>query len=74
MRQAGRVSGLVAGRGFGFIQREGRAPGEKDMFFHYSAFSDTPFNDLRVGMRVSFEAGVDQSGRSCAERARVVTP
>jgi cold shock CspA family protein len=69
MRQSGRIARLVHQRGFGFIQR---GPGAKDMFFHFTAFSDAEREVLAVGMRVEFEAGVDNSGRSCAERAKVV--
>ena len=42
-------------RGFGFIAQDGAAEGAKDIFFHSENVVGTTFNELAVGMTVSFE-------------------
>jgi CspA family cold shock protein len=45
-------------RGFGFIA----ASDGNDYFFHSSACSETPFEDLREGQEVSFDRGEGPKG------------
>ena len=55
------ASGTIASlrdRGFGFIMPDG-ASGNGDLFFHHSALSETTFDQLREGQRVSFDEEPD---------------
>ncbi len=45
-------------RGFGFIMPDG-ASGRGDLFFHHSAVTETTFDQLREGQRVSFDEAPD---------------
>jgi CspA family cold shock protein len=45
-------------RGFGFIRPDG-ASSNGELFFHHSALTTVPFDELREGQRVSFEEGPD---------------
>ncbi len=56
-------------RGFGFIRPDGE---RDDIFFHADAVEGTPFDQLREGERVEFEAGPDprNPSRRRAERVR----
>jgi CspA family cold shock protein len=54
----GTIKRLVRDKGFGFI-----AAGDgKEYFFHQSACSQTPFDDLREGQAVTFERGEGPKG------------
>jgi CspA family cold shock protein len=54
----GTIKRLVSGKGFGFI-----AAGDgNEYFFHQSACSQTPFDDLREGQAVTFERGQGPKG------------
>lgn len=53
----GTIKKLVADKGFGFIQGEG-----KDLFFHHSAVKGTTFETLKIGQRVSYEPGEGPKG------------
>ena len=55
----GTIKRLVSDKGFGFI-----AAGDgNEYFFHQSACSQTPFDDLREGQAVTFEKGRVRRGR-----------
>jgi CspA family cold shock protein len=45
-------------KGFGFIMPDG-ASGRGDLFFHHTALTDTSFDQLREGQRVSFDEEPD---------------
>ena len=54
----GTIKRLVSDKGFGFI-----AAGDgNEYFFHQSACSGTPFDDLREGQAVTFEKGQGPKG------------
>jgi cold shock protein len=54
----GTIKRLVSDKGFGFI-----AAGDgNEYFFHQSACSGTPFDQLREGQAVSFERGQGPKG------------
>ena len=55
----------ITDRGFGFIN-DGS---DKDVFFHCSAVSDTPFEQLQEGQRVSYEVTQGPKGLA-AENVR----
>jgi cold shock protein len=54
----GKIKRLVTDKGFGFI-----ATGDgSEYFFHQSACTATPFDELREGQAVTFEAGQGPKG------------
>lgn len=54
----GTVKRLVSEKGFGFIL----ADDGNEYFFHQSACSSVPFDQLRVGQAVTFEKGQGPKG------------
>jgi len=54
----GTIKRLVSDKGFGFIL----AVDGSEYFFHQSACSATPFDDLREGQAVTFERGQGPKG------------
>ncbi|MEK7501460.1 MAG: cold shock domain-containing protein [Patescibacteria group bacterium] len=64
----GKIKTIVAGKGFGFIAREGEA---KDLFFHSNDLSGVTFTDLREGDTVNFEVVDGQKGPSAKNVTRV---
>jgi cold shock protein len=54
----GTIKRLVSGKGFGFIL----AGDGNEYFFHNSACSQTPFDDLREGQAVTFDRGQGPKG------------
>ena len=63
----GTIKRLVSDKGFGFIL----AGDGNEYFFHNSACSQTPFDDLREGQAVTFEQGQGPKGPR-GENVRVV--
>jgi cold shock protein len=63
----GTIKRIVSGKGFGFIAAEDG----NEYFFHSSACSSTPFDQLREGQNVTFEKGTGPKGPR-AERVTVV--
>lgn len=58
MAMNGTIKRLVSDKGFGFI-----AAGDgNEYFFHQSACTQTPFDDLREGQAVTFERGQGPKG------------
>ena len=55
----GTVKRLVRDKRFGFIAA---ADGGQEYFFHSSACTETRFDDLQEGERVSFDVGQGQKG------------
>jgi CspA family cold shock protein len=54
----GTIKRLVNAKGFGFISGEDGT----EYFFHQSACSGTPFDDLREGQPVTFDGGQGPKG------------
>ena len=54
----GTIKRLVSAKGFGFIA----AADGNEYFFHQSACSGTPFDELREGQPVTFERGQGPKG------------
>jgi CspA family cold shock protein len=54
----GTIKRLVSDKGFGFIATSDGS----EFFFHQSACTQTPFDDLREGQAVTFERGQGPKG------------
>jgi cold shock protein len=54
----GKIKRLVNAKGFGFIA----ADDGNEYFFHQSACTQTPFDELREGQAVTFERGEGPKG------------
>jgi CspA family cold shock protein len=70
------ASGTIASlrdRGFGFIMPDGGS-GTGDLFFHHTAVSEIPFDQLREGQRVDFDEAPDprDASRQRAVNVRIV--
>lgn len=65
--QRGTIKKLVADKGFGFIQGDGK---DKDLFFHLSSLQDATFESLHEGQPVEYESEAGPKG----PRASVVRP
>ena len=59
-------------RGFGFIMPDG-ASGRGDLFFHHSAVTETTFDQLQEGQRVSFDEAPDPRDASRQRAVNVRT-
>jgi cold shock CspA family protein len=59
-------------KGFGFIMPDG-ATGPGTLFFHHTAVADASFDELREGLRVSFDEAPDlrDASRQRAVNVRV---
>jgi len=66
--EQGKIARLVAGRGFGFISREGE---EKDLFFHSTELQGVEFTDLKEGDQVEFELSETPKGPSATKVSRL---
>ncbi len=53
-RVTGTVKWFSPVKGYGFIQPDGAAEGEKDVFVHFSAIMDEGFRTLEQGQAVEF--------------------
>ncbi|MEK7567997.1 MAG: cold shock domain-containing protein [Patescibacteria group bacterium] len=63
----GTIKTLVAGKGFGFISREGET---KDLFFHSSELNGVTFDELKTGDAVSFEVVQGDKGPAATNVSR----
>lgn len=63
----GTIKTLIAGKGFGFITREGES---KDLFFHSTELQGVTFDELRVGDKVTFEVTEGQKGPAATKVSR----
>ncbi len=63
----GTIKTLVAGKGFGFISREGET---KDLFFHSSELNGVSFDELKAGDTVSFDVTQGDKGPAATNVSR----
>ena len=63
----GTIKTLIAGKGFGFISREGET---KDLFFHSKELSGIMFDELKVGDTVTFEVVETEKGLAATKVSR----
>lgn len=54
----GTITRIVADKGFGFVQAEDGT----EYFFHQSACTDVPFDQLREGQKLMFDKGQGPKG------------
>jgi cold shock protein len=54
----GTITRIVADKGFGFVQAEDGT----EYFFHQSACTDVPFDQLREGQKLTFDKGQGPKG------------
>jgi len=58
MSMNGTIKRMVSDKGFGFVA----AQDGNEYFFHQSACTATPFDDMREGQAVTFERGQGPKG------------
>ncbi len=63
----GTIKTLIAGKGFGFISREGET---KDLFFHSKELNGIMFDELKVGDTVTFEVVETEKGLAATKVSR----
>ncbi len=63
----GTIKTKVAGKGFGFIAREGET---KDLFFHSSELNGVTFDELNEGDEVTFEVVQGDKGPAATNVSR----
>lgn len=66
--EQGKISRIVADRGFGFISREGN---DKDLFFHSKELQGVVFEDLREGDSVQFEVSESPKGPNATKVSKI---
>ena len=66
--EQGKITRLVADRGFGFIHRDGE---EKDLFFHATELQGIEFKDLNEGDQVQFEINESPKGMNAVKVSRL---
>lgn len=66
--EQGKISRIVADRGFGFISREGN---DKDLFFHSKELQGVVFEELREGDSVQFEVSESPKGPNATKVSKV---
>lgn len=66
--EQGKISRIVADRGFGFISREGK---DKDLFFHSKELQGVVFEELREGDSVQFEVSESPKGPNATKVSKI---
>ena len=66
--QFGSIVTYFEEKGFGFLRPE---VGGRDVFFHISRVTEGQASDLVPGARVSFDLGMDRTGKMAASSVRV---
>ena len=69
--QAGSVVTYFEAKGFGFLRPD---DGGRDIFFHVSRLVEGLATDLRPGIRVFYELGMDRTGKMAASSIRIAPP
>lgn len=66
--EQGKISRIVADRGFGFISREGQ---DKDLFFHSKELQGVAFEELKEGDGVEFEVSDSPKGPNATKVSKI---
>ena len=69
--QGGSVVTYFEAKGFGFLRPD---DGGRDIFFHVSRLVEGLATDLRPGARVTYELGMDRTGKMAASSVRLAPP
>jgi cold shock protein len=69
--QSGSVVTYFEAKGFGFLRPD---DGGRDIFFHVSRLVEGLATDLRPGVRVLYELGMDRTGKMAASSVRIAPP
>jgi len=69
--QTGSVVTYFEAKGFGFLRPD---DGGRDIFFHVSRLVEGDATELRPGTRVTFELGMDRTGKIAAAAVRIPPP
>jgi CspA family cold shock protein len=69
--QTGSVVTYFEAKGFGFLRPD---DGGRDIFFHVSRLTEGLATDLRPGARVTYELGMDRTGKMAASSIRLGPP
>jgi CspA family cold shock protein len=69
--ETGSVVTYFEEKGFGFLRPDG---GGRDIFFHISRLNEGQASDLVPGAKVTYELGMDRTGKMAASSVRVVPP
>lgn len=69
--QKGSVVTYFEAKGFGFLRPD---DGGRDIFFHVSRLVEGLATDLRPGVRVFYELGMDRTGKMAASSIRIAPP
>jgi CspA family cold shock protein len=69
--QTGSVVTYFEEKGFGFLRPD---DGTRDVFFHISRLVEGSATDLRPGTRVTYQLGMDRTGKMAASSVRVAPP
>ena len=65
--EKGTIKKIIAGKGFGFISREG---GAGDVFFHTENLEGVTFEELKEGDSVTFEVVQGEKGPAAQKVSR----
>ena len=69
--QYGAIVTYFEEKGFGFLRPES---GGRDIFFHISRVQEAQPQDLSPGTRVTYELGMDRTGKMAASMVRLAPP
>lgn len=68
VEQTGSIVTYFEDKGFGFVRPDG---GGRDIFFHISRLTEGSATDLTAGTKVTYELGMDRTGKTAASSIRV---
>jgi cold shock protein len=66
--QAGSIVTYFEAKGFGFLRPE---DGGRDVFFHISRLHEGDATELKPGLKVIYELGMDRTGKMAASSVRI---
>jgi CspA family cold shock protein len=69
--EIGSVVTYFEDKGFGFLRPDN---GGRDVFFHISRLNEGQASDLIPGAKVTYELGMDRTGKMAASSVRVLPP
>jgi CspA family cold shock protein len=67
--QTGAIVTYFEAKGFGFLRPD---DGGRDVFFHISRLQEGDATELKPGLRVNYELGMDRTGKMAASSVRII--